>query len=834
MSSLTPRLLLILLSLPSLFACDVLSECATDEDYETNPACEDPERGHITGTITLPAAGADSASVRAATAADAPLVSRAKSALRETVRAAGGLGSVARDPFSLTKLSLAESDVNFAHGSRRAPTWRAGEVVVKGRIPIRGKNLDFAHAIETRLPDGFMVVIDLCNSETLCLARIHDDTGKPVDASDIPNLITRIETLDELAYAEPNLILRMTKTPNDDYYPFQWHYSAMKLPAAWDITTGSADIVGAVIDTGIILNHPDLASRVIGSADLIDDSGTANDGDGRDNNGDDPGDNSCGDGCHSHHGSHVAGTMGAVTNNASMVSGVTWDGGLLAVRVLGQGGGTLFDIAGGIYWAIGDEVDGVATNSQPADVLNLSLGGPGESQAMSDAVADAVAAGAIVLVAAGNENDDASGYTPANAPEAITVAAIGNTGGSQSRPSRAPYSNFGDVVDIAAPGGDQSVDLDQDGQADGVLSTVGSDVEFLQGTSMATPHVAGLAMLMKSLNPTITQTQAKIALQEASDPDIDCAQGCGTGTIDAARTLLGIEGLANEAFIVASPSVTRIGRGDDDAVITLENVGGASTTVELSVGGPDRDKITLSTLTGTIEAGGTLQVDVTIARTGEDTGEATVTVAASGRVVESQLQWNADVISVAKSVAVAAVSFVEDSDEIKVERIVVTTSVEEYFYKLFNLTPGDYLVIGLSDDDGDDELEDNEGIGVYPSIQEPVFLTVEAAVTLEGADFIVAPGFDVPEDEGNANGDVGAACASSDDCVSGLYCELAFPGGYCTADCSLGDELCPVGSECWVLGDAEYYVCLQSCSTGADCRETEGYVCDADSTCFPQ
>jgi len=822
-------LLAIVVALPPLFACDVLSECVTDEDYEVNPNCEDPERGHITGTIGLPAAGA--ASLRAPTAEEAPLVEKAKSALRTHVASIGGPAKL-RAPFDLTKKTFDVSDANVVHGPR-TPVWREGEVIVKGAFAMRDKKVDFSHALSLALGEGFDVVVDICNSDTLCLARVRTSDGKAASKETIPAIVEAFSRVDGVRYAEPNLILQMTKAPNDDYYPFQWHYSAMKLPAAWDITTGSDDVVAAVIDTGIVLNHPDLASRITGGADIIDDASTANDGDGRDNNGDDAGDNSCGIDCHSHHGSHVAGTMGAVTNNASMVSGVTWAGRLLAVRVLGVGGGTLFDIAGGIYWSIGDNVDGVSTNPTPADVLNLSLGGPGESQAMNDAVTDAVATGAIVLVAAGNENQNAAEVTPANAPDAITVAAVGNTGGSQSVPARAPYSNFGDVVDIAAPGGDQSVDVDQDGQADGVLSTVGNDVTFYQGTSMATPHVAGLAMLMKSLNPAMNQAQAKAALQESANTDIDCPQGCGTGTIDAARTLLALEGLADQAFIVASPAVTRIGRGDGDAIITLENVGGAEAAVELSVGGPNRDKITLSTTTGTVAAGGTLRVDVTIAREGDDSGEAIVSVSAAGRIVEAQLLWNADVISVANSVAVAAVSFDPETEEITVERAVLTTAVEDYFYKLFNLTPGEYLVVGLSDDDGDEELEENEGIGVYPSIQEPVFLTVEASVTLEGADFIVAPGFDVPEDDGTGDGDVGAACASSSDCATGLYCELAFPGGYCTADCSLGDELCPVGSECWVLGDGEYYVCLQTCAGAGECREADGYTCDADSTCFP-
>jgi subtilisin family serine protease len=216
------------------------------------------------------------------------------------------------------------------------------------------------------------------------LADIVTPDGKPIDEATTAQLANVLATMPMLTFAEKNLILdKASVFPSDEFYTFQWHYAAIDVPSAWDITTGIPDVVAAVIDTGILFDHPDLGSRVVGGADLIDSAEVSNDGDGRDDDGNDVGDNACGTGCHSHHGSHCAGTMAAASNNGLMVLGIAWEGGLLAVRVLGEGGGSLNDIADGIEWAIGNDVDGVARNARPADVINMSLGGTGRSAVMA-------------------------------------------------------------------------------------------------------------------------------------------------------------------------------------------------------------------------------------------------------------------------------------------------------------------------------------------------------------------------------------------------------------------------------------------------------------------
>ena len=209
--------------------------------------------------------------------------------------------------------------------------------------------------------------------------------------TEVAAIADRLAKLPEIEYAEPDRILRPQLTPNDPQYANQWHYFGaygIDAPAAWDITTGSTDIVVAVIDTGI-LNHADLTGRTLPGYDFVSDVPTANDGNGRDADPSDPGDwitsaenvirGLCGlrriDS--SWHGTHVAGTIGAASNNGFGVAGINWVSKILPVRVLGKCGGYTSDILDGMRWAAGLAVTGVPTNPNPAKVLNLSLGGSG-------------------------------------------------------------------------------------------------------------------------------------------------------------------------------------------------------------------------------------------------------------------------------------------------------------------------------------------------------------------------------------------------------------------------------------------------------------------------
>ena len=380
--------------------------------------------------------------------------------------------------------------------------------------------------------------------------------------SDVEAIAKRLNADPDVEYAVPDRKARPTAIPNDPLYAVQWDYKdstieigGANLPGAWDITTGAANVVVAIIDTGI-RTHLDIATaRVLPGYDMISNIATANDGDGRDTNPADPGDwitntedatvggpfEGCGAHDSSWHGTHVAGTIGATTNNGLGIAGINWNSKILPVRVLGKCGGNDSDIIDGIRWAAGISVAGVPNNSNPAKVINMSLGGSGVCDvAYQTAINDAVAAGASVIVAAGNENVNASGSVPANCNGVVTVAAINRAGG------RASYSNFGTVVDIAAPGGETDTT-----NSDGILSTLNTGTQgpladnfvYYQGTSMATPHVAGIVSLMISARPWLTPAQITSILKTTArtfpiGTGSDCTTSiCGVGIVNAAAAL---------------------------------------------------------------------------------------------------------------------------------------------------------------------------------------------------------------------------------------------------------------------------------------------------------
>ena len=822
-------------ALPSCEVLNALVGCSAD-DYETDPSCEDPARAQVTGTVTVP-------EVSGASVGDAKPLSLEQGTARQLMSAAikAKRGAITRDVDSRRRVPKPgpwKRTINKTVVER----WRVGEIIVRANEPVRGRKAELSAAISHFLGERYTVDVNQCGTETRCLVEVTTADGKPLGLEHTTVVAKRLNQMPFLKYAEKNLILDKAAFPSDEYFTFQWHYNAIDVPAAWDITTGNADVVGAIIDTGILFDHPDLRSRVIGGADLISDANVANDGDGRDDDGNDAGDNSCGAGCHSHHGSHVAGTMGADTDNGEMVAGITWAGGLLAVRVLGDGGGSLSDIADGIVWAVGEDVDGVSRNTRPADVLNMSLGGGGDSAAMNEAIQIAVDKGAIVLVAAGNDNADASEFTPANAPAAITIAAVGYNYGAT--PTRASYSNYGSLVEVAAPGGEQREDSDGDGNGDGVLSTVGDFINFYQGTSMATPHVAGVAMLMKSVNRDLTQAQALQILQDTADTDIICDEGCGAGEINAFAAVTAAGG--GEVSGLSAASV-RIGKNVSTAAMVFRNLGDSALDVDFTVGGSDRDAITLSSTSERIAAKGRVTITATIERSGTDVGSARIRGVAGDATAEARLDWAADAGPRVETVYVMPIRLDESGLTPIKERLLSLTRLSGFTYKFHNLDPGTYMIIGVIDANDDIDFDDPEdSVGFYtrpPETGENCIgsgcstFALEAGETLSEVTFLVAPGFNGGGDVGgDGSGEMGDACTDNRDCGSGLYCETdSFTGGYCTASCDAGAPDCPRGSTCFDIGtESSYQICFLDCDTNADCRTD--YVCDEEGgikSCIP-
>jgi serine protease len=347
----------------------------------------------------------------------------------------------------------------------------------------------------------------------------------------------------DIEYAEPDRIMTIQFEPDDPAYPLQWHYreaaGGLNLPAAWDLSTG-AGITVAVIDTGY-RPHVDLVANIAPGYDFITSPLVSNDGEGRDAIAIDPGDgvdaNECGSGTPAHdsswHGTHVAGTIAAVSNNGAGVSGVAPGARVQPVRALGRCGGFTSDIADAIIWAAGGRVPGVPANANPARVINMSLGGEGVCDRTTQlAINFARSRGTVVVVAAGNAGADAADYSPASCEGVISVGAVGRNG------APAYYSNFGTRVDVSAPGGD----LRAEPGTGGIYSTFNSgrraagvdNYAYRQGTSMAAPHVAGLVALMLARNPGLTPDTVRALLRASTRPlSQPCPQGCGSGIVDA-------------------------------------------------------------------------------------------------------------------------------------------------------------------------------------------------------------------------------------------------------------------------------------------------------------
>jgi serine protease len=450
--------------------------------------------------------------------------------------------------------------------------------------------------------------------------------------------------------------LRIVRTPNDPRFPEQWHYrdngagtgqspGGINLPRAWDASIGSSSIVVAVIDTGILPNHPDIVGspNLIAGFDMISDPAIANDGGGRDNDPTDPGDAVAAGECFpgdpaqpaSWHGTHVAGTIGVGrTDNGVGVAGANWTVRVQAVRVLGKCGGTIADINDGIRWAAGLAVPGVPTNATPARVINMSLGTPpgnpcSASPSTQAAINDAVGAGAAVVVAAGNDAVDASQVFPASCDNVITVAASDARGHLVTR-----YSNFGATVEIMAPGGDVQRDDNGDGNNDGVLSMVhpnaGTYARY-NGTSMATPHVAGVAALYLAQTPTLTPAQLTAELQSNALPrtSSQCPQPCGAGLLSA---LQGGPPLAVSLVLdpdrTLQPGETTTAR----ATVTLGGAPQAGKTVTFSTA--NSSVASVSPASAVTDSSGRAQVTVR----GASQGSTTVTAGADGATASTSVQ----------------------------------------------------------------------------------------------------------------------------------------------------------------------------------------------------
>lgn len=359
--------------------------------------------------------------------------------------------------------------------------------------------------------------------------------------ADVEKIRKELYELDEIESSEPDYILYTQATANDSEYSAMWNLHTIDIESAWNVTKGSNSVTVGVVDTGIDYNHPDFAGRAIikgkdvstcdSSINELKSSGgrcskpKQPDNDPMDTNG---------------HGTHVAGTIGAATNNSLGVAGINWDVTLVAVKVLGAGGaGGLSEIAEGLR----DAAD------RGVDVINMSLGGIGtcsQGSMIHAAVEYAKSRGVTIVAAAGNDNNDATSFVPAACPGVITVGATG------PNDERAAYSNFGSRVDLAAPGGNKGAA--QCRQSNCINSTwIGGKYSSIQGTSMAAPHVSGVAALMLAQNSALTPDDIKRCLIESGD-SITTDRPIGGKRLNAYNALNGC--IASENNTSVTPEVT--------------------------------------------------------------------------------------------------------------------------------------------------------------------------------------------------------------------------------------------------------------------------------------
>lgn len=447
----------------------------------------------------------------------------------------------------------------------------AQTVETQARVIVRFK-ADTARARIASASDRVQVLAGGVGVALAGRAHIKDDT-QVVTASGIGSaeLARRLASHPNVAAVEVDQRMHVRALPNDPMFAQQWHLqngqaAAINAQAAWDITTGSANVVVAVIDTGVRPDHEELIGKLLPGYDFIScdgpgDCSTANDSDGRDADPSDPGDWETVGGLFyrsSWHGTRVSSIIAANTNNARGIAGVSWGSRILPLRALGVGGGYISDIAAAIRWAAGLNVPGLPNNPYPARVINMSLGGSGSCAFTYQAAIDeARAAGTAVVAAAGNENGAVE--QPANCAGVLAVAGLRHAG------TKVGYSSFGAEIGIAAPAGNcvvvtagQPCQFPIDAAtntgttvpiSNGYTTNINPNASY--GTSFAAPQVAGVLALMAAQNPALTPsqlttrlklaarpfpTEAGLPVCPATDANSQCnctTSTCGAGMLDA-------------------------------------------------------------------------------------------------------------------------------------------------------------------------------------------------------------------------------------------------------------------------------------------------------------
>ncbi len=551
-------------------------------------------------------------------------------------------------------------------------------------------------------------------------------------------LIKQLVEQEDVEYAEPNYLYRASAiTPNDPRYPLQWSLPLIDAPSAWELSTGIGTTI-AVIDTGVDPDHLDLNDNLLPGYDFIRDAANADDGNNVPDN--DPTDTGP-----SQHGGHVAGIAAAEGNNARGIAGVAFDAQILPLRTLGvDGTGSVADIADAIYYAAGRANSSGLLLAEPVDVINLSLGSESDSQTFRNAINAALAEGVIIVAAAGNSGTSTPEY-PAAYSGVIAVSSV------DSDREKSSFSNFGSHIDVAAPGG-------FDGFGNGILSTLfASQYGQLVGTSMATPHVAGVAALMKSLYPAMDASEfaSILASGQITDNLGNPVSYYGSGLINAAKavsvanSLAGGGGEISPSLNVFPGSFGFVG-GDTSDNLNLSNPGSGTVSI-LSVTSPvdwlniapvsvdgdglGRYLVQVDYLAIPVEPTLTTSITIEYQIEAEPVAEEVVEVFVSRLEQEGGTVGNLYVYLLQESEVEGA----EESDEIiSVFRTVVGVLDDgEYTFNFTDVPAGRYYLEASTDNDGDYFVFDQgEAKGAYPLLFENEYINVTGS-GISGLEFTV-------------------------------------------------------------------------------------------------
>lgn len=544
----------------------------------------------------------------------------------------------------------------------------------------------------------------------------------------------------DITSAEPNYLYQTFAVPNDPLYRLQWHYGLINLPQAWDLSAGAASVAVAVIDTGVLLNHPDLKGQLVAGYDFISNIDNSLDGDGIDANPDDPGDQSPGGS--TFHGTHVSGTIAAASNNSVGVAGVAWGARVMPLRALGFLGGTSYDIQQALRYAAGLPNDSRTVPPKRADVINLSFGDKAFSASMASLVKQIYDMGIVVVAAAGNSTTSAPMY-PAAFDGVISVTAV------DSGQQRATYANFGPTIDVAAPGGDTSQDRNGDGVSDGVVSTGGSDtsgsIQFrypiFQGTSMAAPHVSGVVALMKSVYPVLT-SQLVDSLLAAGKLTRDLGavgrdDQFGYGLIDAMRAVSEAAALAGGGSsapppqLSIQPAALSFGSTATSLTISITNSGSGQFTVQSVTA----NQAWLKILTNAGQKAGEYSAVVDRAGLANGTYQAKVTVVSSAGTMEVPVIMQVSSLGLAQDAGVHYVELFDPASHAVLAVQMVSAKNGKYQFVLSDVAPGTYHLFAGSDFNQDGFLCDaGEACGAFGTRSQPTMLTVTNA-DINDADF---------------------------------------------------------------------------------------------------